>query len=123
MFAAASRSCASSSAAHSRRHAALGLPCRAVGNTAGEVALTIGGRRDFLLGELEALALQRAFGGVRGTPAEHTPDGLLQLSDACARFVSDALRLGAGAAGGVQLVGEVVGVPPDALAKICEFGL
>ena len=40
-----------------------------------------------------------------------------------ARFVSDALRLGAGAAGGVQLVDEVVGVAADALAKLREFGL
>ena len=103
--------------------AALRLPLPAVGDAACEVALTLGGRRDFLLGELEALALQRAFGGARGTPAQRTPAGLLQLSDACARFVSDALRLGLGAAGGVQLVGELVGVPADALAKVREFGL
>jgi hypothetical protein len=41
---------------------AFGLPCRAVGDVAREVALTLGGRRDFPLGELEALALQHAFG-------------------------------------------------------------
>jgi hypothetical protein len=58
--------------------AAFGVPCRAVGDAGREVALTLGGGRDFLLGELEALAFQHAFGGVRGAPAQHTPDGLLQ---------------------------------------------
>jgi hypothetical protein len=32
------------------------------------------------------------------------------------RFVGDALPLGSGAAGGVKLVGEVLGVAADALA-------
>ena len=66
---------------------------------------------------------QRAFGGVRGAPAQHTARGLLELGDACARFVGDALRLGPGAAGGVQLVDEVLGVVADALAKLRELGL
>ena len=55
----------------------------------------------------------------RSTPA----GGLLELGDACPRLVSDALRLGLGAAGGVQLVGEVLGVSADALAKLRELGL
>ena len=69
-------------------HAALGLPCRAVGNAAYEVALTLGGRRYFPLGELETLALQRAFGEVRGAPAQHTARGLLELGDARPRALS-----------------------------------
>ena len=48
---------------------------------------------------------------------------MLELGDACSRGVSDALRLGLGAAGGVQLVGEVLGVVADALAKLRELGL
>jgi hypothetical protein len=97
------------------QRAAFRVPFRAVGDAAREVALTLGGRRDFLLGELEALALQCAFGGVRVVPAQHTARGLLQLGDACPRSVSDALGLGLGAAGGVHLVGEVLGVTADAL--------
>ena len=104
-------------------HAAFGVPCRAVGNAAREVALTLGRRGDLVLGELEALALQRAFGGVRAPAAQHAAGWLLELVDASERFVSDALRLGPGAAGGVQLVDEVVGVAADALAKLREFGL
>ncbi len=96
---------------------------RAVGDAACEVALALGGRRDFLLSELEALALQRAFGGVRGAPAQHTARGLLELGDARPRTVSHALRLSPSEAGGVQLVGEVLGVAADALAKLREFGL
>jgi hypothetical protein len=100
-----------------------GLPHGAVGDAACEVALALGGRRDFPLGELEALALKRAFGGVRGAPAQHTARGLLELGDACPRAVSDALRFGVGAAGGVHLVDEVLGVVADALAKLRELGL
>jgi hypothetical protein len=48
---------------------------------------------------------------------------LLNLGDAYPRSSSDALRLGLGAAGGVQLVDEVLGVLADALAKLREFGL
>ena len=81
--------------------AAFGLPCRAVGNAACEVALTFGGRRDLSLGELEALALQRAFGGVRGAAAQLAARRLLELGDARPRAVSDALRVGPSAAGGV----------------------
>ena len=102
---------------------AFGVPCRAVGDAACEFALTLGGRRDFLLGELEALALQRAFGGVHGPAAQHTSRGLLELGDTRPRAVGDALRLGLGEAGGVQLVGEVFGVVADALAKLRELGL
>jgi hypothetical protein len=40
---------------------------------------------------------------------------LLELRDALARDVSDTLRLGARAAGGVELLGEVLGVAADAL--------
>jgi hypothetical protein len=69
------------------------------------------------------LSLQRAFGGVRGAPAQDTAGGLVQIGDACSRRVSDALRPGPGAAGGVQLVGEVLGVLADALAKLRELGL
>jgi hypothetical protein len=101
-----------------------GLPCLAVGDAAREVALTLGGRRDFPLGELEALALQRAFGGVRGAPAsQHAARGSLELGDPCPRNISDGLRLGVGGAGGVQLVDEMFGVAPDALAKLRELGL
>jgi hypothetical protein len=103
--------------------AAFGLPCRPARDAAREVALTLGGRRDFPLGELEALALQHAFGGVRGAPAQHTPDGLLQLGDACPRGVSDALRLGLGAASGTELLDEVLGVAANALANLRELGL
>ena len=91
-------------------HAAVGLPLGAVGQPVREVALTLGGRRDFPLGELEALALPPAFGGVRGAPAQHTARGLLELGDAGPRAVSEALRLGPGAAGSVQLVDELLGV-------------
>jgi hypothetical protein len=69
------------------------------------------------------LVLQCAFGGVRGAPAQHTARGLLQLGDACPRSVSDTLRLGLGAAGGVELVDEMLGVTADALAKLRELGL
>jgi hypothetical protein len=103
--------------------AALGVPCRAVGQPVRKVALALGGRRDFPLGELEALALPPAFGGVHGTPPQHTPRGLLELGDACPRVVSHASRLGPGEAGGVQLVDEVLGVLPDALAQLRELGL
>jgi hypothetical protein len=37
---------------------------------------------------------------------------LLELGDACPRGVGDALRLGPGPAGGVKLVGEVLGERP-----------
>jgi hypothetical protein len=103
--------------------AAFGLPLGAVRDTAREVALTLGGGGDFLLGELEALALQRTFGGVRGPAAQHTARGLIQLGDACPRRVSDALGLGLGAAGGAHLLGEVLGVAADALTNLREFGL
>ena len=96
--------------------AAFGLPLGAVGQPVREVALALGGRRDFLLGEREALALKQAFGGVRDAPAQHTAGGLVQIGDACARFVGDALRLGPGAAGGMELVDQVVGVAADPLA-------
>ena len=102
---------------------AIGLPLRAVGDGVREVALAFGSRRDFLLGELEALALQRAFGGVRAPAAPFAEGRLLELGDACARFVRDALRLGLGAAGGLKLVDEVLGGAADALAKLREFGL
>jgi hypothetical protein len=103
--------------------AAFGVPCRAVGQPARELALTLGGRRYFPLGELEALALQRAFGGVRGAPAQHAARGLLQRGDPRPRVVSHALRLRPRGASGVQLVGEVLGVAADALAKLGELGL
>ena len=48
---------------------------------------------------------------------------MLELGDACTRHVGDALRLGPGAAGGMELVDEVLGVVADALAKLREFGL
>jgi hypothetical protein len=86
-----------------------GLPSRAVGKPVREVAPALGGRRDFLLGELEALALQRTFGGVRAPAAQLAEGRLLELGDACARFVGDALRLGLGAAGDIQLVDECSG--------------
>ena len=88
-----------------------------------EVALAFGGRRDFPVGELEALALKRAFGGVHGPPAQDAARGLLELGDARPRAIGDALRLGLGEARGVQLVGEVFGVVADALAKLRELGL
>ena len=88
-------------------HTAFGVPCRSVGDPALEVALTPGGRRDFLLGELETLALQRAFGGVRSPVAAQLAERrLLEFGDAGARLVRDTLRLGPGAAGGVELVDE-----------------
>ena len=101
--------------------AAFGLPFRAVGDRVCEAALA--GRCRLVLGELEAVALESEPGGVRGAPAQHTAGGLVQLGDACARGVGDALRVGPGAAGGVKLVGEVFGVAADALAKLREFGL
>jgi hypothetical protein len=69
------------------------------------------------------LALQRAFGGVRAPAAQLAAAQVLELSDTCTRNVSDVLRLGPGAAGGVQLVDEVFGVAADALAKLRELGL
>jgi hypothetical protein len=104
--------------------AALGVPCRPVGEAAREVALTLGGRRDFPLGELEALALQRAFGGVRGAPAAQlAARRLVEVGDPCSRTIGDVLRLGLGVAGGVKLVDEVLGVLADARAKLRELGL
>ena len=88
----------------------MGLTTRERGRTErSEVALALGGRRYFPLGELEAFVFQRAFGGVRDAPAQHPPDGLLELVDAHARFVGGALRLGLRAACRVQLVDEVLG--------------
>jgi hypothetical protein len=76
-----------------------------------------------VLGELEAVALQCELGQIR-TPAAQLAGGrVLELSHTCTRHVGDALRLGLGAAGGVQLVDEVLGVVADALAKLREFGL
>jgi hypothetical protein len=76
-----------------------------------------------VLGELEALALQGALNGIHGAPAQHTARGLVELGDACPRGVSDALRVGPGAAGGMELVDEMLGVAADALANLREFGL
>jgi hypothetical protein len=47
---------------------------------------------------------------------------LVELGDASPRGVSDALRLGPGAARCVKLVGEVVGVAADPLAQLRAFG-
>ena len=69
------------------------------------------------------MALKGAFGGVRGAPTQYTARGLLELGDARPRAVGDALRLGPRAAGGMQLIYEMLGVAPDALAKLLEFGL
>jgi hypothetical protein len=69
------------------------------------------------------LALQRALCGVRGARAQHTARGLLQLGEACAPSVGDALRFGPGAAGGVTLVGEVLWVLADVLTKLLELCL
>jgi hypothetical protein len=48
---------------------------------------------------------------------------LLEIGDTRPRDVSDALRLDPGAAGSLQLVDQTLGVAPDALAKLLEFGL
>ena len=69
------------------------------------------------------MALQRAFGGAHGAPAQHTARGLLELGDTRPRFVCDALRVGPRAGGRAELVGEVLGVLADALAKLRELGL
>ena len=101
-------SCVVISAARSRSARRSASHLRVVGDVASEVALPLGGLRDFLLGEIEALAPQRALRGVRA-PAPDAACGLVELGDACACFGGDTLRLCQGAAGGVKLVDEVLG--------------
>jgi hypothetical protein len=97
------------------QHPALGLPCGTVGHLAREFALAIGRRSGVVLGELQALALERECRGVAGPTGQQAAGGSLEFSDARGRFVCAASRLGARAACGVELVGEVFGVVADAL--------
>ena len=70
------------------------------------------------------MALQRAFGGVRGAPAAQlAARRLVEVGDPCSRTIGDVLRLGLGVAGRVKLVDEVLAVLADARAKLRELGL